>query len=96
MAEAYLPLVFHPADLMALLSVDHRMELLDLQVIHTHWEAETAEAEMAEAMVVMIPMTLPLLHLRDHLILRSNQTKRITHCSETTPCTNCGAIDFAP
>ena len=85
--EAFLPLVFHPADLRVLLSVGHRMVLLDLQVIHTHWEAETAEA-----MVVMI---LPLLHLLGNVILRSSPIGKTTHYYETTPSTDCGVTNSA-
>ena len=69
----------------------HRLVLLDLLAIHTHWEAETAEA-----MVVMILMIPPLLHLWGNVILRSNQIEKITHYYEMTPCTDCGVTNFAP
>ena len=91
MAEAFPPPVFHPADLKIPLLANHRLVTTDLLVIHTHWEAETVEA-----MVVMILMILPLLHLWGNVILRSNQIEKITHYYEMTPCTDCGVTNFAP
>ena len=68
----------------------HRLVLLDLPVIYTHWEAETAEE-----MVVMILMILPLLHLLGNVILRSSLIGKTTHYYGMTPSTDCGVTNSA-
>ena len=88
--EEFLPLVFHQADLMVNLSVVHRLVLLDLPVVLTHWGAETV-AEM----VVMILMILPLRHLLGNVILRSSPIGKTTHYYGMMPSTDCGVTNSA-